>query len=187
MIQRICPRCQVDLEWTEYEGQRVMRCPGCAGHLVAAPKLRAIQRTDRLGASDLMEEAQREFKGPRHELAACPACKARMNPEALNVPGMNLTMDVCRSCQVVWLDGGELALLQLAYQQTPEYQALDEMRRRARELEADPDRKAQFHEDFAKLRDEPGLMEHLADGLAEHGLTHSHRRFGWLSLIRMLR
>ncbi len=186
MITRPCPRCQKELEWTEYEGQRVMRCATCRGHLVPAPRLRAIKRSDQLGADALMEEAARDFKGPTPIAASCPACKVRMRPEPIPVPGMDVHMDVCRSCQMVWLDGGELALLQLAYEQTPEYQEIAERRRRARELEACPERSARFQEDLSRLPDEPSLVGEIVHELVTEIATPRHRWGVW-SAFRGLR
>ncbi len=78
----------------------------------------------------------------------------------LPVPGFeNLHIDLCRNCSFVWLDGGELALAQLAYQATPGFRDKQEMKRRAAERDADPARKAAFDEAVAKLPDPPGVFE----------------------------
>ena len=89
----------------------------------------------------------------------------------LPVPGFeNLHLDFCRGCSLVWLDGGELALAQLAHQATPGFRDKQEMKRRAAERDADPERKAAFDEAVAKLPEPPGifsgaLREALIDAL----------------------
>ena len=96
-----------------------------------------------------------------------------MQKRPLSVPGFSLAMDFCRGCSLVWLDGGELALAQLAYQATPAFREKEEMQRRAAELDADPERKAAFDEAVAKLPEAPnpftaGLREAIFEALFTH-------------------
>ena len=101
-------------------------------------------------------EARDGFLGDHPAPIRCPRCHLAMGKQPLRVPGFdNLHLDFCRGCSLVWLDGGELALAQLAYQASPAFREKEEMKRRAAARDADPERKAAFDEAVAKLPLDP--------------------------------
>ena len=149
---RICPACNVALEPEDYEGFRLLRCPQCHGHLVELSRFEAIRSLARKPLSELESEALNDFSGDTPEPIRCPRCRRPMDKRPLPVPNVgNLHLDACRDCLLVWLDGGELALAQLAHQASPAYRNQAELRRRAESLEADPARKAAFDEAVSRL------------------------------------
>jgi len=75
-------------------------------------------------------------------------------------------LDVCRSCSLVWLDGGELALVQLGYESSAIFAEAQEMKRRMAQLEASPNRKAAFEENLARLPVEPSPVEEAVAEIA---------------------
>jgi Zn-finger nucleic acid-binding protein len=121
-------------------------------------RLESIKRVTRTPTDELAQEAA-AFAGDTTDRVQCPRCRVRMRKEELDVPGTGLHTDVCDSCRLVWFDGGELALLQLAYEQSAEFHNVDELRQRMRELEASPERKAAFEAALAKLPESQFTLE----------------------------
>lgn len=158
MVRR-CPVCSEELKAEHYEGFRVWSCAGCGGHLIPAARLKAIKRLDGATREDLKEEARATFTTSTTERLRCPRCRVTMRKQPAPVPVVRIETDLCLSCGLVWLDGGELALLQLAHQVTDGFADRQEMIRRARALDASPERKAQFEADLARLPDEPSPLD----------------------------
>jgi Zn-finger nucleic acid-binding protein len=170
MITRSCPLCAAALEPEDYEGFRVLRCPDCRGHLVDLSRYEAIKRLPRKTLAELEAEARDGFQGDNPDPIRCPRCHVAMQKRPLHVPGFDLHMDLCRPCSLAWLDGGELAMVQLGHQATPGFRDRQAHRERAEALEADAGRKAAFDEALAKMpleRDafSQGLRESVGDAL----------------------
>ena len=173
MTTRACPICAVPLEPEKYEGLRILQCPQCHGHLVDLSRYKSIRRLPENTLAELETEARDHFQGDTPEPVRCPRCHFAMRKRPLHVPGFDLHMDVCGDCSLVWLDGGELAMAQLAHQATPGFRDAQEMKRRSTALDADPERKAAFDEAVAKLPEAPGIFEGafreaLFDALSTH-------------------
>lgn len=160
MISRDCPICAVPLEEESYEGFPIWRCPQCHGTLLDLSRYESIKRIPEKTLAELETEARDGFAGDHPGLVRCPRCRGIMVKQPLPVPGFDdLHADHCRGCALVWLDGGELALAQLAYQATPAFRDKQEMKRRAAARDADPERKAAFDEAVAKLPEPAGIFE----------------------------
>ena len=180
MIARPCPICSVPLEPVAYEGFQILRCPQCRGHLLDLSRYEAIRRIPHKTLAELEAEAQEGFAGDNPAPIRCPRCHVTMFKKPIAVPGFSLNTDVCRDCALVWLDGGELALAQLAYQATPAFRDVQEMKRRAEALDADPERKAAYDEAVAKLPEAPdpftvGLREAIFDALFKRPTRYGFR------------
>jgi Zn-finger nucleic acid-binding protein len=152
---KLCPKCQVELSPAVYEGFRVLHCAECKGYLVPWDRLEAIERVPSSTQEELKEEGRREFAGDTTAPLRCPRCRAPMTKERLDVPVLDLHLDRCESCRVAWLDGGELALVQLACEARAKSIEAADLRQRLRELNASPERKAQFEANLARLPDTP--------------------------------
>ena len=159
MISRNCPLCAVPLAEEAYEGFPIQRCPQCQGTLLDLARLQAIRNVPEKSLAELEAEARAGFQDDNPALVRCPRCRGAMDKRPLAVPGFDLHLDLCRGCSLVWLDGGELALAQLAYQASPAFRDKQELKRRAAERDADPARKAAFDEAVAKLPEPPGILE----------------------------
>ena len=182
MIARDCPICAVPLERETYEGFPLWRCPQCQGTLLDFSHYESIRSVCEKTLVELETEAQAGFQGDNPDPIRCPRCHLATVKRPLPVPGFDgLHLDFCRGCSLVWFDGGELALAQLAYQATPAFREKQEMKRRAAERDADPERKAAFDEAVAKLpldahplaEDPPHLV---VDALLD---VLSHGRWYW--------
>ena len=165
MISRDCPICAAALEPEDYEGLPILRCPQCRGSLLNLARYEAIKSIPENTLAELEAEAREGFAGDNPHPVRCPRCHLPMEKRPLPVPGFDhLHLDLCRPCALVWLDGGELALAQLAHQATPGFRDRQEMKRRAAERDADPERKAAFDEAVAKL---PESQDPFTAGLRE--------------------
>ena len=182
MIPRTCPVCNVPLKPETYEGLLIQHCPQCQGHLIERARLEALQRIPQKTPAELETEAQAGFTGDTASPLRCPRCRVTMFKRPLSVPGIQLHLDLCLDCQLVWLDGGELAMAQLAYQATPKFRDTQEMQRRAEALDADPERKAAYDETVAKLPLKPDLIQEGLNEAFRDALIRSltrHRIFGF--------
>ena len=181
MIARSCPICSVPLAPVAYEGFQILRCPQCQGHLLDLSRYEAIRRISHKTLAELEAEAQEGFAGDNPAPIRCPRCHVTMFKKPIAVPGFSLNTDVCRDCALAWLDGGELAMAQLAYQATPAFREKQEMKRRAAERDADPERKAAFDEAIAKLPLDPHPFLEDSPHLVVDALLDvlSHGRWYW--------
>jgi Zn-finger nucleic acid-binding protein len=114
-----CPKCHIPLCGLEYEGNHIYECSEGHGTLVEEPRLDRIKKI-----------RQREWDaddGPRFEaevLAAdstakirCPRCLvADMEKRRIYAGNIAFHLDRCNDCGLVWLDRGELELLQIQYE-----------------------------------------------------------------------
>lgn len=146
-----CPVCHQPLKPVRYEGNKVFHCPACKGYLLERVRLEFIKNSTGKPSSQLKAEAASDFKGSTLPEISCPQCAHRMHKQRLEIPVLNIMADVCERCSLVWLDGGELALVQLAHEASPRFVDARELNRRIQAVDADPDRKAAFEQDLARL------------------------------------
>lgn len=164
---RKCPVCDIELISKDYEGFRLMQCDKCGGHLVSAQRLESLKRLATKDQTELQADASTNFKHSTTNFLRCPRCHLMMEKESIDIPVVELQTDTCRSCKLIWLDGGELALLQLLYQSNGKFADAQEFRRRMDAVEASPERKAKFEADLAKLPDHVSPTEGLLNDFGE--------------------
>jgi Zn-finger nucleic acid-binding protein len=113
-----CPACHVLLCAVEYEGQIVHVCPDCRGALVQEPRLERIKRRreQKWSTEEEGRVAGEVAAADKAGWVPCPRCLVYM--EKLKVSGVGHTfhLDRCGACQLVWLDPGELELIQIQYE-----------------------------------------------------------------------
>jgi len=166
-----CPSCAGQLVRTTYEGLPVFRCDECFGYLLGQKRVDGIKRSRDKSVEQLKEETLSESREDTKTIVRCPRCRMKMKKEFLAEP-VFLHVDRCKPCDLVWLDGGELARIQLGHEMTPQSRDAAEMQRRLKEM--DPQRRQEFEENLAKLP-EP---ESFVLGALKEALTHGCRR-GW--------
>ena len=138
---RTCPLCLQSLEQTDYDGETVFRCAKCLGVFLPQYRLEIIRHKQQRQADVLKAEAKGEFSSDNKEKLHCPRCNGRMEKKPIDVRYATLTLDHCKSCDWIWLDGGELALAQLFFMSSARCANLREAKKRYEELEASPRRK----------------------------------------------
>ncbi|MFH0953919.1 MAG: zf-TFIIB domain-containing protein [Verrucomicrobiota bacterium] len=162
-----CPSCGAGLGREDYEGVEVFRCPDCRGVLLPRYRLDLIRHRRHRSPEDLKAQAVAEFRSDTKREVRCPRCGALMAKRPFASRYMPLSIDVCRACDYVWLDAGELELLQLLYEASASGHEVVEMQKRMRELQCTPERKARFEAALAQLSEEgPRDSEAATDQLA---------------------
>ncbi len=113
-----CPKDRGTLEDVVYEGNvRVDRCPQCRGMWLDEDELEAIENT--IYDTALLEASSMETEELAEAMAKhkadpplkCPRCAGEMARREYGYCSMVL-IDTCPSCLGVWLDGGEIHLLE---------------------------------------------------------------------------
>ena len=99
----ICPNCRGRLTRTQNELGVYWVCPECSGRAVSLAVLRKAVAA---------EFVYRVWSAARDGVGAtgrrCPTCDQRMLEVAVSPAEDSLKLDVCKRCQFVWFDPGEL-------------------------------------------------------------------------------
>lgn len=102
-----CPSCSIDLNKKKIPGGGIFwQCSGCNGRAATLPLLR--RQVDPAFIRSLWQQAG---QGAPTGLRSCPCCRETMREIAGPAGQDGLVLDLCRSCQLVWFDAGELASL----------------------------------------------------------------------------
>ncbi len=124
-----CPICNVQLKPIRYSGIRIFSCKKCSGHLIENGRAKTIEkRIDKDMKSIVQEIAHRRTEDLK-EIIRCPRCRNRMDKQEVKAARV-FQQDSCRNCDAIWLDGGELAEIQLAYESNEQTQQVNRMRAR---------------------------------------------------------
>ena len=113
-----CPSCDVSLDRVKYENVSVSQCSQCMGYLVNRNRVLLIKTTQKISSEALQAEVTSHSHPDSQSIIRCPKCRSRpMRKERIPIETDNgFSLDVCRDCNVVWFDGGELARLQIHYE-----------------------------------------------------------------------
>ena len=162
-----CPICHIKMKRTKHEGFGIDKCPNCSGHLVRKIRLKGIKKTRKKTLKELKELAA-IFKGSTLKNVKCPHCFIRMRKKHFLRP-VDIELDLCPRCQAVWLDAGELAMLQIAYESSSKLKDAEMLKKRYMEFEASPERKKRFRKNLAKMRKGPSsILSAFGEGIKEH-------------------
>ena len=117
------------------------------------PRMAQIQSNRETSSEQLEHHAEKQATADSTGLIRCPRCRVqRMNKEKIQFdqrPEESFQLDVCRKCQMIWFDGGELAKLQLDYESS--IKAIDQMERQQLAQSLSEDRKEQLEERIAAM------------------------------------
>ena len=129
-----CPRCNVVLVGTEYEGVQVERCPQCRGFWIPGYRLTEIidkrERAFSLEEIKAYRQAHQSRAGlvhPADSKISCPECGGSMQQNHYNY-AQEVLIDRCPQGHGVWLDEGEVEHIQMAVEEEE-----DELRRVVKE------------------------------------------------------
>ena len=121
-----CPRCQIDLVETVYDGALIKGCPQCGGKLTRDNALqRILIRQDLTYSEELLQRAK-EFKekvwlNPLHrklepdkpsESIFCATCSAKLRGQPYSYQYF-VKAYKCLFCKAVWFDADDLEILQI--------------------------------------------------------------------------
>jgi len=118
-----CPVCDKKLRREQYEGVPIHRCDDCYGVFAEERRIRQIKNLRKQSPSDLEREAESEARPDAEGRLRCPKCLAiYMTKEDIELDGEDrpdsFTIDICHECDSIWFDGGELARVQLDFEQS---------------------------------------------------------------------
>ncbi len=106
-----CPVCHSRLQNALIEGEPVAYCDRCRGFLTLTPIFGSIvgKRRQHHGSHEQITEPfdPDELKRALH----CPRCRQRMETHPY-FGGGNAVVDTCERCGLIWLDAGELAIIE---------------------------------------------------------------------------
>ncbi len=104
-----CPVCAARLELATLEEHPVLHCSACRGVLLSCPALADVVAIRRSGGK--RARAARIDPKDLERVVHCPTCRGRMDTAPYLGPG-NVVIDTCGECTIVWLDHGELAVIE---------------------------------------------------------------------------
>lgn len=106
-----CPHCQKRLTTAVLDGGEVGYCGQCRGMLLSSDHFAKVVASRREVRE--LEHKQLEPIDPKElrRSAGCPKCKLRMDTHPFGGGG-NAVVDSCYRCKLVWLDAGELTVLE---------------------------------------------------------------------------
>jgi Zn-finger nucleic acid-binding protein len=127
-----CPKCGVKLARDQYENATVFLCTSCSGYFIKRNRLLLIKQSRERSEDVLRHEAETQTTGDSAESLRCPRCRAvKMQKERIRVePEGEFLLDVCKKCDHVWFDGGELARWQLDHEAGESAREAEQFRRR---------------------------------------------------------
>lgn len=155
-----CPSCEKKLSRTQYAGTNVRHCDQCQGVLLKSSRANKIERRVNKDVDELEKEIRRFDNEDTIREVRCPACRDKM--DKLFVKKLEFYVDNCGQCGMSWFDGGELASLQLAYENKPQAKELARMRNRLKNM-TDEER-LEYETDLQNLRDLGSSMGQAARG-----------------------
>jgi len=127
-----CPTCESKLVRSKYLGANIRQCLDCNGMLLDSKRAKSIEKRINKDVELLVKEAEASDVNDAIVELRCPACRAPMDKE--QIEELNFHVDECGNCDRVWFDGGELALLQLAFEIKPQRKELNRMRERIQNM-----------------------------------------------------
>lgn len=124
-----CPNCDHHLARIRYAGVNVLKCDHCGGHLVENHRVKTIERKVEKDLKPLVAEIVAVQGLDTAHKIRCPRCRDRMIKKEIRAQ-RRFRIDECRNCDLVWLDGGELAEIQLAFRTKEQTAEVNRMRQR---------------------------------------------------------
>lgn len=104
-----CPRCSVALKPQRADSKTTWLCASCAGLAINLATLRAD------GGQSVVNALWQLARNGKTSALACPSCKRGLSLIHYADDHADLEADLCLSCQLVWLDHGELEAIRKRY------------------------------------------------------------------------
>jgi Zn-finger nucleic acid-binding protein len=110
-VGAICPLCRAALLSARIEGETVCYCGQCHGFLAEIDTFGVIVSKRR--AHHRPHERRTEPFNPAElkRVLTCPNCRQRMDTHPY-FGGGNAVVDTCEDCGLIWLDEGDLAVIE---------------------------------------------------------------------------
>lgn len=111
-----CPCCDRSLAAASLEGYTVGHCGECRGILANSEHFATVVASHRAANRGKQQPVEPIDPSEFRRATRCPLCQRRMDTHAYGGGG-NAVIDSCARCHLVWLDAGELTVLE-QYQAT---------------------------------------------------------------------
>jgi Zn-finger nucleic acid-binding protein len=108
-----CPVCKVPLSGAAAEAARFQACPACRGALLTNDDFGELVRIRRKMRSTPPHEPQPLDPAELERRLHCPACGHAMDTHPYYGPGA-VVVDTCARCHLIWVDHGELFVIEHA-------------------------------------------------------------------------
>lgn len=108
-----CPVCKTRLSQGRLEGFSVLYCESCRGVLADGEEFAAIVRVCRAKRREPPDQPVPLNPEELKRQVPCPLCQGEMDVHPYGGPG-NVVIDSCARCRIVWLDHGEIGVIQRA-------------------------------------------------------------------------
>ena len=117
---RFCPVCSALMDKAMIEGEEIRSCPKCRGFLATNDGFGRIVNKRRAlhGANEQITEPFDPAELNRQ--LRCPACAGRMEAHPYFAGG-NAVVDTCERCHLIWLDAGELSIVERFISHVPHH------------------------------------------------------------------
>ena len=151
-----CPHCKdTALVRAKYANANIRKCHDCKGVLLATSRAEKIKRRVNKDIQQLEKELESATAKDGVDEIRCPACHCPMDKKRFDKIGFNV--DECRQCGMAWFDAGELAAIQLSFEDRPQTAELNKFRNRLQNM-TDQER-TEYEQRIAELRDLGTPME----------------------------
>ena len=110
----LCPQCNKPLRLEKHHRGGLWRCPQCAG---VAANLAVLRR--HLEEDIVNDFWRRSLRASVPTAKNCPSCSHPLREFVAGHEGQWLRLDVCRRCQLIWFDAGELGTFRKSKKQEP--------------------------------------------------------------------
>lgn len=168
-----CPRCDNQkLQRTKYIDANVRECSSCGGLLLKTSRATKIERRIDKNHDALHEEIAKSTQDDSIAKMRCPSCRDIMQKRSIR--RLDFLVDDCESCGMSWFDGGELAAIQLNFEQKAQTVELNAMRDRLRSM-TDSER-AEYEQNLANLKDLGSSFSQACRGATIELLSRRHWR-----------
>jgi Zn-finger nucleic acid-binding protein len=97
-----CPVCTTPLKPAELAGRRMSVCDSCRGRLINAAVAKSLVGKEFVRVAFVDSGIQSNGR-------LCPSCSKPMVISTLRTSLTEVELDICKSCQVLWFDQGELS------------------------------------------------------------------------------
>lgn len=108
-----CPSCQTPLQSASVEGAEARYCDQCRGVLLRNEDFGLVVKRRRAESKRPASEPLPIDPRELDRNLRCPCCQRPMDTHPYYGPG-NVVVDTCATCAVIWLDHGELTMIETA-------------------------------------------------------------------------
>ena len=103
MALLICPKCEVSLKIKQIPQSGIWQCGLCQGTMANKAVLRKY-----LGNDIVKSFWQKAITDSATTDKKCPSCRQPLNMFKVEHNEQRIILDICRRCQIIWFDAGEL-------------------------------------------------------------------------------